>query len=331
MKFFGWYLKERRLGICLFLLFSLIFLAVFALYQLPAEAVLYPVLLCAAAGALLFSWDIWRVFQKHRKLQKLAQLPASLMDSFPPETTLWDHDYRQIIDALRRQQAETENRLNLRYMDMVDYYTVWAHQIKTPIASMRLTLQNEDSPLSRKLAEDLFRIEQYVEMVLCYLRLDSDSTDYVFAPCDLDGVLRQAIRRFSTQFIGKKLNLRYEPVHFSPVTDEKWLLFVVEQVLSNAIKYTPSGGEIAIGLEGETLYIRDTGIGVAPEDLPRIFEKGYTGYNGRSDKKASGIGLYLCRRICDNLGHRISARSSLDRGTCIEITFQEKSGKENRG
>ena len=95
-------------------------------------------------------------------------------------------------------------------------------------------------------------------------------------------------------------------------------------MLSNAIKYTPSGGEIAIGLEGETLYIRDTGIGVAPEDLPRIFEKGYTGYNGRSDKKASGIGLYLCRRICDNLGLGISAQSAPGQGTCIKIALHAK-------
>ena len=325
MTFLGWYFKEHRLGIGLFFLFSLIFLIVFALYRLPVEAVIYPVLLCTASGILVFAWDIRRVWKKHRQLQELLQLPAALMESFPPETTLWDQDYRQIIEALRRQQSDTENRLNLRYMDMADYYTVWAHQIKTPIASMRLTLQNEDSPLSRRLTEDLFRIEQYVEMVLCYLRLDSDSTDYVFGPCDLDGVLRQAIRRFSTQFIVKKLNLHYEPVHCSPVTDEKWLLFVVEQVLSNAVKYTPGGGEIEIGLEEEeTLYIRDTGIGIAPEDLPRIFEKGYTGYNGRSDKKASGIGLYLCRRICDNLGHRISAQSAPRRGTCIRITFQEQ-------
>ena len=125
--------------------------------------------------------------------------------------------------------------MNLRYADMVDYYTIWAHQIKTPISSMHLTLQNEDTDLSRRLSEDLFRIEQYVDMVLMFLRLDSDSTDYVIAQQDLDDIIRQAVRKFSSQFIRKKIRLLYEPVKVQAVTDEKWLLFVVEQVLLSLI------------------------------------------------------------------------------------------------
>ena len=209
--------------------------------------------------------------------------------------------------------------MNGRYADMIDYYTIWAHQIKTPIASMRLNLQSEDTAFARRISEDLFRIEQYVEMVLCYLRLDSGSTDYIIREYDLDSIIKQAIKRFAPQFIRRRIQLFYEPVHASVLTDEKWLLFVMEQVLSNALKYTESGS-ITIVLEAPlTLCIRDTGIGIAPDDLPRIFEKGYTGYNGRSDKKASGIGLYLCRRICKNLGHTITALSSLDAGTEIRL------------
>ena len=162
-------------------------------------------------------------------------------------------------------------------------------------------------------------MKQYVEMVLCYLRLDSGSTDYIIREYDLDSIIKQAIKRFAPQFIRRRIQLFYEPVHASVLTDEKWLLFVMEQVLSNALKYTESGS-ITIVLETPlTLCIRDTGIGIAPDDLPRIFEKGYTGYNGRSDKKASGIGLYLCRRICKNLGHTITALSSLDAGTEIRL------------
>ena len=214
--------------------------------------------------------------------------------------------------------------MNARYTDMLEYYTVWAHQIKTPIASMHLTLQNEDSDAARRASEDLFRIEQYVEMVLMFLRLDADSTDYVIRSYDLDAILKQAVRKFSTQFIYKKLRLSYEGVHTSVVTDEKWLLFVVEQVLSNAVKYTPAGGEITLYLESpKTLCIRDTGCGIAPEDLPRIFEKGYTGLNGRADKSASGIGLYLCRRILKNLGHSISAQSEVGKGTVISIDLAQ--------
>ena len=188
---------------------------------------------------------------------------------------------------------------------------------------MRLTLQNEDSPLSRTISDDLFRIEQYVEMVLCYLRLGSESTDYVIAKQDLDKLLKQAFRHFSGQFISKKLKLEYEETPFTALTDEKWLLFVIEQILSNAVKYTPSGGEIRVSMKTPgILCIKDTGIGIAPEDLPRIFERGYTGLNGRADKKASGLGLYLCKRICDNLSHRIWAESG--EGTTVYLDLRSK-------
>ena len=174
----------------------------------------------------------------------------------------------------------------------------------------------------RALREELRRIEQYVEMVLCYLRLDSNSTDYVIREYDLDEIVKQAVRRHAATFIRKKLRLEYEPLGARVVTDEKWLLFVIDQVLSNALKYTNEGG-IAITLETpKTLCIRDTGIGIAPEDLPRIFEKGYTGDNGRSDKKASGIGMYLCSRICANLGHGISITSTPGQGTEVRIDLK---------
>ena len=202
---------------------------------------------------------------------------------------------------------------------MVDYYTVWAHQIKTPIASIRLNQQNEDSEFSRQVAEDLQRIEQYVQMALVFLRLDSDTTDYVFQEKDLDEIVKGAVRKFSMQFIRRKIRLQYEPLHISVLTDEKWLSFVVEQVLSNALKYT-ADGTIFISLRGpDTLCIRDTGIGIAAQDLPRIFEKGYTGGNGRADKTATGLGLYLCKRICCNLGHTIGAESEPGAGTAILI------------
>ena len=324
MAFLLLYVKNRRLGIGVFIVFCLIFLAAFQLYHLPIGAILYPALVCALLGLLLLLLDMRRAFHKHCRLQALQKLSASLMESFPAVHSQDDEDYQEIIRLLQDKQKQLENQMNLRYSDMVDYYTAWAHQIKTPIASMRLNLQNEDSELSRRLSEDLFRIEQYVEMVLCYLRLDADTTDYVIREQDLDSIIKQAVRRFAGQFINRKIRLEYHPVHIRIVTDEKWLLFVIEQLLSNALKYTPSG-TITIDMEPpQALCIRDTGIGIAPEDLPRIFEKGFTGYNGRDDKKASGIGLYLCRRICGNLGHSITANSSLDGGTVIRIHLEQK-------
>ena len=188
---------------------------------------------------------------------------------------------------------------------------------------MQLRLQSEDSPLTRKLNADLLRIEQYVEMVLAYLRLDSTSTDYVFKEYRLDNLIRQSVRKFSSEFIGKKIRLDYEPIEKVVLTDEKWFSFVIEQLLSNALKYTRSGSIKIYMADENKLCIEDTGIGIASEDLPRVFEKGYTGYNGRMDKKASGLGLYLCKRVCDNLGIKINAESEINVGTKIILDLEQ--------
>ncbi len=324
MHFFLNYLKKRRAQIIAFIVFFLVFLFAFALYDLPTGAVVYPALVCLCLGILAGAVDFKKAKRKHEMLCEIAKLSAELIETLPNRVTQDDTDYQEIILHLKEEARLAEDRQNAKFADMVDYYTVWAHQIKTPIASMRLTLQNEDSPLARRISDDLFRIEQYVEMVLCYLRLDSDATDYVIQKYDLDKILTQAFRRFSGQFISKKLSLDYEPPEFTALTDEKWLLFVIEQVLSNSVKYTPPGGVISVSVQQGILCIKDNGIGIAPEDLPRIFERGYTGFNGRTDKKASGLGLYLCRRICRNLNHRIWAESGREGGTAVYIDLNSR-------
>lgn len=324
MKLFLCYLSEQKHRITSYLCFCLILFISFLLYRLPLKAVIYPVLLCSVLGSIFFLESFFRMLKKHRKLSSLFGLPAELIEELPAFPCITDADYHQLICELCEKQKQLTDHMDSKYSNMADYYTAWAHQIKTPISSMRLHLQNEDSALSRVLSMDLGRIEQYVEMVLMFVRLDSETTDYVFRSCDLDTLIKQSIKRFSGEFILKKLSLTYEPLHVSIVTDEKWLSFVIEQVLSNALKYTQTGG-IAIRLEQPlVLCIKDTGIGIAKEDLPRIFEKGYTGYNGRAYKRSSGIGLYLCKRICTNLGHSISADSTPSGGTAIRINLEQK-------
>ena len=323
MKLFLRYLRQRRRLFIVGAVFCFVFAVSFLLYHLPIGAVIYPTLLCAALGILIMFLDFLRVKREHEALNSIRSMTDVIAESLPKIDGIKDEDYQQILRLLSEEHTHYRTQTNRKYADMIDYYTVWAHQIKTPIASMRLHLQNEDSVLSRALSSDLRRIEQYVEMVLTFLRLNSESTDYVIKEYDLDKIIKQAVRKFSSEFIGRKLSLVYEPVNTTVITDEKWLSFVIEQVLSNALKYTPSGS-ITVTLENEkTLRIRDTGIGIAPEDLPRIFENGYTGYNGRADKKASGIGLYLCKRICNNLGHCITARSIVDVGTIIDIDLAQ--------
>ena len=319
MKLFLSYLKSRRRAIEALLVACAVFAATFKLYHLPLDAVLYPALLCAFFGMIALAVNFRRVRARHRRLLDAIRQAGELETGLPEPESIEEADYRALVDALRRAMNDSADRAAARYRDAIDYYTVWAHQIKTPISSMRLTLRGEDSEVSRALNTDLMRIEQYADMVLAYLRLDSESSDYVFRRHDLDEIVRRAVRRFSTEFIARKIRLEYTPLDTRVVTDEKWLGFVVEQVLSNALKYTREGSVRIYMRAPYVLCIEDTGMGIAASDLPRVFEKGYTGFNGRGGARASGIGLYLCRRVCDKLGASIGAESEAGRGTAILI------------
>lgn len=319
MRLFLRYLIGHKRTIIVALVCIAVFFSSFMLYHLPIEAVLYPTVLCMFFVAVVCVFDFFRVKRKHVELKRIKNMTDTLTETFPVTDSIAEEDYSELVRNLSEEHGEYKNEMNRKYTEMMEYYSMWVHQIKTPIASMHLTLQNEDSAISRKLTFDLSRIERYAEMVLTYLRLDSESTDYVFREYDLDKIVKSAVKKFSSEFINRKIRLVYEPLNTTVVTDEKWLSFVVEQVMSNALKYTPCGS-ITVSLVGEkTLRISDTGIGIAAEDLPRIFEKGYTGRGGRQDSKASGIGLYLCKRTCTNLGHKITASSCVDKGTEIDI------------
>lgn len=327
MRLFFSYLRQRRRGMLAFLLFCAVFICSFLLYRLPARAVLYPALFCALLGLMFLLRDFSRALKKHRMLVRLQGTSAETGCPLPEAQGLDDEDYQAVIRALREEAGKNSALAAERYQELVEYYTVWVHQIKTPITSMRLSLEKEDTALSRRLSSDLLQIEQYVGMVLVYLRLGGGSHDYVFKEYALDGIVEQSIAKFAGEFILRRIRLQYAPSGETVVTDEKWLAFVIEQLLSNALKYTRAG-EIRIALrEPKTLCIEDTGIGIAPGDLPRVFEKGYTGYNGRADKRASGIGLYLCRRICTELGIDIRITSEPGKGTAVLLDLTQYSLK----
>jgi len=309
------YLRSRINVIILVAILVGIFASSYFLFDMPAVTVLYPLVLSTVALLTAGIIDFLLVLNKHKKLVR---------KEFPDPSGTIEKDYLAIIEQLKEEERFSKQKASSDYNNMVEYYTVWAHQIKTPIASMRLKIQSEDSDLARRLNADLNRIEAYVEMVLTFLRLDSDSTDYVIREIDLDAIIRPAIRKFASDFIAKKLTMDFEPTGAKVLSDEKWLSFVIEQVISNAVKYTNNGGIVISMTAPGILSVKDTGIGISAEDLPRIFENGYTGFNGREDKRASGIGLYLCKRVCDNLGHRISAESEPGIGTDIRIDLNRK-------
>ncbi|MCI2057038.1 MAG: ATP-binding protein [Oscillibacter sp.] len=316
------YLKRQYKLLLMLVLFGGIFAAVFSLYDLPVEAVGYAAALCLAVGGVLFAIGYIGYARRHKTLRRLLDNVEEAAFQLPPPGGALEEDYQTLLRAVAADRARISAQKDNERQDMLDYYTLWAHQIKTPIAAMNLLLQSGETDAGT-LGAELFKIEEYVEMVLSYLRLGSDSTDYVLKRYDLDEIVRGCLRRYARLFILKGLTLKLDETHRTVLTDEKWLSFAIGQVLSNAVKYTPKGGTVRIYGDGETLTVADSGIGIREEDLPRIFEKGFTGYNGREDKKSTGIGLYLCRRVLHALGHDITVTSRVGHGTIVRLLLAE--------
>ena len=318
------YLRERGKMALIFAVFTAIYAVVFFLYDLEAEAIFYAVGLCVLASIVFLGVGLIGFYRDYRRRRLILKDIEVEFDNLPEAGTLLEEDYQEMVRALGRINIDHLTDRQKERQESLDYYTTWVHQIKTPIAVMRMTLQGEDTEEHRELLAELFRIEQYVDMVLSYIRLGSSQTDFVFREYDLDAIIRQAIHKYASLFVRCRIKLVYEPVEMTVLTDEKWLLFILEQLLSNAVKYTREGTvTIAVSPE-QVLSVTDTGIGIAPEDLPRIFEKGFTGYHGRTDKKATGLGLYLCKQTADKLGIRIGVRSEVGKGSTFSLDLRKE-------
>lgn len=320
------YIKKHAAIAGAFLIIFLTFAAVFYTYSVPIEPLLYALLLCAVLLTVLGAIRFYAFYYKHRTLCVFKKDFGFITQDLPVPTGIVESDYRELIDILKQSRSDIASAADMKYRDMLDYYTLWAHQIKTPIAAMRLLLQTEEGAQNEELSEQLFKIEQYVEMVLQYLRSDSISADMDLHLFNLDSIVRQAVKKYRKQFLRKKLTIELGELNCTVLTDEKWLVFVIEQIISNALKYTQTGGikiYMAPALP-KTLVIDDTGIGIRPEDLPRVCEKGFTGFNGRADKKSTGIGLFLCKKVLNRLSHTIKIESSIGVGTRVLIGLQSK-------
>lgn len=312
------YLHQYRLILIFFAVFIVTFISVFFAYGVSLEPIFYASMLYLIFSLIFLTANFIPFYRKHCQLEEIRKNIDVLINDLPEPQNQIEEDYNNMLKALWQIYTDEHNQSQIKQKESIEYYTTWVHQIKTPISAMRLFLQTEDTEQNALLLTELFRIEQYVEMVLCYFRTDSSSSDFVFKEYSLDSIIRQAIRKYAPQFVRKRIRLIYDGTTERIVTDEKWLLFVIEQILSNAIKYTTKGS-VTIAVNEGIISISDTGIGIAEEDLPRIFEKGFTGYNGRADKKSTGLGLYLCKRITDKLSNEISVKSEIGKGTTIII------------
>lgn len=324
------YMRDRAAMFgCLLICYGTLFLIGY-LYDIPFEKTRYIAEFSGAGVFLCLLVDILKYAELWKELKRCIATSDTYPGMFYTVPGDLEALYRSMIAKMRQEKEELIFEDQKRYTEMMDYYGMWAHQIKTPIAAMRILVQSgmdreeneENQKLFRQLQMELFKTEQYVEMVLSYLKIGDIAKDMVLERCDLGKVVRQAVKKYSRLFILQKLSLEMGEIAEIVLTDEKWLSFVVEQILSNALKYTKSGS-VSIYLEQEgVLVIKDTGIGISAEDLPRIMEKGYTGYNGRIDKRSTGIGLYLCKKVMDKLHHQLRIDSEDGKGTKVVLDLR---------
>ena len=317
------YIKKNLKIYLLLIVFIFIFVLIFYLYNLPFESLFYGGLLCFLVSLIASIIDYNNYRKSYIDLKYLETNILSSMEDLPKSLDIRVEYYQKIIERLHNEVERLKIEDNKKMEDLADYYSMWIHQIKTPIAAINFLLDNEEIDV-KAFRQELFKIERYVEMVLTYIRLGSETSDYVITSINLDEVVRENIKRYATLFINKKIKLNYVSHETYVISDKKWLGFAFEQLLSNAIKYTKSGGEISINISESELIIEDNGIGIYEEDLPRIFEQSFTGLNGRYEKKSSGLGLYLCKKTLDKLQHKIEITSEVNKGTKVDITFPEE-------
>ena len=328
MKIFAAYLRERRQLLITWALSTAVFALVVLLYGLPAEGALYGAFLSALVAAGVLGAGSPDRRRRLNAAEQAAADPARDHISLPAPAAgphSLEGAYRRAIlaqtdrcAALRRDRRELQD-------DLLDYFATWAHQVKTPLAAMRLLLQSGAVPA--ELEPELFRTEGYVDAAMGYLRLGAESRDLVLAPTALDPLVRGCLRRYARMFILGRLRLDYAgaAADARPVTDGKWTAFILEQLLSNAVKYTPPGGTVTVTADSKALTVADTGPGIDTADLPRIFEKGYTGANGRQKQaESSGLGLYLCARAAGRMGCTLKAENRPEGGCVFTLTFPEE-------
>ena len=313
-QFFLAYLRSRsRLFVYLLSLTFLVLLFQFLFASLGIYF-LYFFLLCCFVTILFFTWDILVEMQVYRQELLYGEREAQS----PLERALAEKLEAREME-LYQQRSDSERKLT----DLLDYYTLWVHQIKTPIAASQLLVAEVvDRQLKQQLEQEIFKIDSYTNLVLQYLRLESFHDDLVLKQVQIEDLVKEIIRKYALFFIQKGLNVNLYDLDKEIVTDKKWLLVVIEQIISNSLKYTKEGG-LEIYMEGQELCIKDTGIGIKNSDVLRVFERGFSGYNGRLTQQSSGLGLYLSKKISEELGHQIRIESEVGKGTIVRIQFAQ--------
>lgn len=327
LKIFISFIHMKRNDVIFYVVSINLFLIVMFLYNVNLSAVIYASGIWLFISLLFLSFSFYKYYIQVIQLKNCNKHKVFMENELPLAKNSIEDEYQNLITKMNSDNQELRTSFDQKQRDTEDYYTLWTHQVKTPIAASKLLMTNDMTPQSiNQLKQELQKIESYVESALYFARLDSMNQDFDFGQVDLDVIIKTVVRKYSTFFIYKKIQLIYKPITMKVVSDQKWLMFVIEQLLTNALKYTREGSiTINYNSDRNVVELIDTGIGINEEDIAQVFNKGFTGFNGRMDKSSTGIGLYLCDQIVKKLGHDIQIESQVDIGTKVSLCLDNNS------
>ena len=296
MKLFLDYMKNQSVILFGYLLVCIVFITISVLATIEIACVFLGI---EILGFILFVYLIVHWFQ----YQKVSDVKD---------------DNERLFNENKNLKSEMLNQKD----DLNAYFLMWLHQIKTPMTVSKLLLEKPDETTNTKLKMQLMYIEQYINMAMNYLKMIDHSTDMDITQVNLDDIIKNLLKKYSLLFIHNHISLEYQSNVTHVISDSQWLTILIEQILSNALKYTENGKITIQYLEDKhALEIRDTGIGIRSEDIPKIFDRGYSGFNGRMNEKSSGLGLYLARKISERLNIQIEVESKLSKGSVFRLVF----------
>lgn len=286
-----------------------------------------------ASGILFTFYIIFEYTAKKRYYNRINDIISNnqenIVNRLPEPRTNEEELFNNLINLMHNKQNEKLEELYEEKRENQEFINIWVHEVKTPISVIRLLIENSPEAAGAEMLgsieEEADKIEAQVEQALYYSKTDDFSKDYFISEIELDKTVREAVKRNARIFINKRIKISIDDINLTVLTDKKWLLFIINQILSNSLKYTDNGGSIHIwGQEDEKekrLIIEDNGIGIRPEDIHRVFERGFTGHTGRQHLRSTGMGLYLSKKLARKLGHDIAIESEEGKYTRAVIIF----------
>ena len=239
--------------------------------------------------------------------------------------------FKNSLEQIDKSMLENVNKYKYMTEDYKEYIELWIHEIKIPIATSKMVIENNKNAITKSIDEELDKVENYIEQALFYARSNTVEKDYYIRKVGLKEIVNESIKKNKSSLIQEKISIDIHDLEIEVNTDNKWIVFILNQIIQNSIKYRKKENSVIEiyanqGKENVILYIKDNGIGIKQGEITRVFEKGFTGTNGRlSNKKSTGIGLYLCKKLCNKLGIGIELNSVQNEGTEVKLVFPKDS------